>query len=172
VEGVRGVVPVAGDVCAVWQFAPRNSPSRISSACNSPIFCASMACDDRSGRFSFARRARRVSGDGRPTAPRRRAGLGPYALLVIFVLLWGYKQPLLNAATVTFHWPLLHNAIERMPPVAAKPRDIGRLHVNWLSLRGPRVSSRSILARWSPALKPASSQACWAGPPGSWRWRN
>ena len=47
----------------------------------------------------------------------------PYGLLVIFVLLWGLKplQAVLNSATITFGWPLLHNQIRIMPPVVAKP---------------------------------------------------
>ncbi len=47
----------------------------------------------------------------------------PYMLLVIFVLLWGYKpvQVLLNGVTRSFPWPGLHNVILRVPPVVAKP---------------------------------------------------
>ena len=47
----------------------------------------------------------------------------PYGLLVIFVLLWGLKplQAVLNSATITFGWPLLHNQIQIMPPVVGKP---------------------------------------------------
>lgn len=47
----------------------------------------------------------------------------PYGLLVILVLLWGYKpvQAVLNHATISFGWPLLHNRVLMTPPVVAKP---------------------------------------------------
>lgn len=47
----------------------------------------------------------------------------PYALLVAFVLLWGMDdvKAILNKATWTIPWPQLHNLIQRVPPVTAKP---------------------------------------------------
>ena len=63
----------------------------------------------------------------------------PYGLLVVFVLLWGFKpiQALLNSVTVTFPWPLLHNQIQRMPPVLSRPSLYAALYqVNWLSAAG------------------------------------
>src|SRR5579864_8981348 len=60
--------------------------------------------------------------------PRHSAGellhaWGPYILLVIFVLLWGFKplQATLNKASFSFPWPGLHNVILRTPPVVNKP---------------------------------------------------
>ncbi len=64
---------------------------------------------------------------------------GPYILLVIFVLLWGYKplQVKLNALSVTFPWPGLHNTILRMPPIVAAPSPYGAVYsFNWLSAPG------------------------------------
>ncbi len=64
---------------------------------------------------------------------------GPYMLLVVFVLLWGYKpiQEYLNRANFTFPWPDLHNIIQRMPPVTAKPSAYPALFsFNWLSASG------------------------------------
>jgi len=63
----------------------------------------------------------------------------PYMLLVIFVLLWGYKpvQVLLNGVTRSFPWPGLHNVILRVPPVVAKPAPYPALYTfNWLSAPG------------------------------------
>src|SRR4029077_18436836 len=63
----------------------------------------------------------------------------PYMLLVIFVLLWGYKpvQVLLNGATRSFPWPGLHNVILRVPPVVAKPAPYPAPYTfNWLSAPG------------------------------------
>ena len=63
----------------------------------------------------------------------------PYMLLVVFVLLWGYKpvQVLLNGVTRSFPWPGLHNVILRMPPVVAKPAPYAAAYTfNWLSAPG------------------------------------
>ena len=75
----------------------------------------------------------------------------PYALLVIFVLLWGFKpvQILLARPTLAFPWPGLHNLIQRMPPVAAKPSLYGAIYsFNWLSASG----TACLLAALSAAL--------------------
>jgi len=64
---------------------------------------------------------------------------GPYGLLVIFVLLWGYKpvQTHLGSANLVFNWPWLHNAIQRMPPAAGKPAPYPALYTfNWLGASG------------------------------------
>jgi len=47
----------------------------------------------------------------------------PYALLVIFVSLWGMDavKVWLNKATFNVNWVGLHNLITRMPPAVAKP---------------------------------------------------
>ncbi|AXC14572.1 L-lactate permease [Acidisarcina polymorpha] len=63
----------------------------------------------------------------------------PYALLVLFVLLWGFKpvQGLLNSVTINLPWPWLHNVVQRMPPVVAVPLHYAALYqVNWLSAAG------------------------------------
>src|SRR5262245_1580906 len=67
--------------------------------------------------------------------PRHPAGelmtaWAPYLLLVVFVLLWGYKpiQTSLNTASQVFAWPGLHNVIVRMPPVVAKPTPYAALY--------------------------------------------
>ena len=73
----------------------------------------------------------------------------PYILLVIFVLLWGYKplQAKLNAASYTFSWPALHNTILRMPPVVAKPSPYTALYTfNWLSAPGTACLFAALLS--------------------------
>jgi L-lactate transport len=88
-------------------------------------------------------------------APPRHPGLdllhawGPYILLVIFVLLWGYKplQATLNAASVSFPWPGLHNAILRMPPVVNKPAPYAAVYTfNSLSAPGTACLFAAILS--------------------------
>jgi lactate permease len=73
----------------------------------------------------------------------------PYILLVIFVLLWGYKplQAKLNVASYTFSWPALHNTILRMPPVVAKPSPYSAIYTfNWLSAPGTACLFAALLS--------------------------
>ena len=67
----------------------------------------------------------------------------PYALLVIFVLLWGYKpvQTRLDHFTVTFHWPGL--------PASAAP-----YRLTWLSASGSACLCAAILGAVAVGLKP------------------
>jgi lactate permease len=80
----------------------------------------------------------------------------PFAVLSLFVLLWGLpkvKLAINQATTPAFHvvqadgkvrpgppgwnWPYLHNAISRSTPVVAKPTPEGaRYDFNWLSATG------------------------------------
>lgn len=73
----------------------------------------------------------------------------PYALLVLFVLAWGY-QPFvvrLNSVSVMFPWPGLHNEILRMPPVVSAPAKYAAIfNFNWLSASGTSCMFASVLA--------------------------
>ena len=63
----------------------------------------------------------------------------PYALLVVFVLLWAIKpiKAQLDSVSVAFGWPSLHNAIERVPPVVGKAAPYPAIYnFNWLSAPG------------------------------------
>jgi len=74
---------------------------------------------------------------------------GPYILLVIFVLFWGYKpvQLKLNTVTKAFAWPGLHNVIVRMPPVLLKPAPYGAMYTfNWLSAPGTACLFAALLS--------------------------
>src|SRR4029077_12533370 len=74
---------------------------------------------------------------------------GPYVLLVVFVLLWGYPpfQAMLNKQTVSFGWPSLHNQIQIMPPVLAKATPYAASYrFNWLSASGTSCLFAAILA--------------------------
>jgi L-lactate transport len=73
----------------------------------------------------------------------------PYGLLVIFVLLWGFKpvQAVLNSVTVTFGWAGLHNVVERMPPVVTSPAPYAAVYnLNWLSASGTSCMFAAICA--------------------------
>jgi len=83
----------------------------------------------------------------------------PYALLVIFVLAWGFPPILarLNRATLTFPWPVLHNQILRMPPVVNAPAKYAAIFTfNWLSASGTSAMFASILAAIFSGLGPAA----------------
>lgn len=94
--------------------------------------------------------------------PRRSAGdllhaWGPYILLVIFVLLWGYKplQVKLNAASFSLSWPGLHNTILRMPPVVAKPVPYAAVYTfNSLSAPGTACLFAAILSALLLGMSP------------------
>jgi L-lactate transport len=73
----------------------------------------------------------------------------PYGLLVILVLLWGFKpfQALLNTATISVGWPLLHNHVMMMPPVVAKPTLYKALYqLNFLSAAGTACMFATLLS--------------------------
>jgi len=90
------------------------------------------------------------------TAGALLSAWGPYGLLVIFVLLWGYKpvQAHLSSANLVFGWPWLHNTIQRMPPAAGKAAPYPALYTfNWLAASG------------TACLFAALSSALWVGMP-------
>jgi L-lactate transport len=73
----------------------------------------------------------------------------PYGLLVVLVLLWGYKpiQAVLNRATISFGWPLLHNHVLMMPPVVIKPTLYKAIfQLNFLSAAGTACMFAALLA--------------------------
>jgi lactate permease len=79
------------------------------------------------------------------TAPRRHSGRelalawAPYALLVVFVLIWGQKpvQAFLNSTSLVFPWPGLHNLIERVPPAVATAGPYPAMYTfGWLAAPG------------------------------------
>jgi len=76
---------------------------------------------------------------------------GPYLLLVVCVLLWGWTpiQSRLNALNMTFFWPGLHNVIQRMPPAVPAPVPYAAsFTLNWLSASG----TACLIAALSSAL--------------------
>ena len=98
------------------------------------------------------------SNDRKHTAGQIFAAWMPYGLLVILVLLWGYKpfQAVLNSVTISARWPLLHNQVMMMPPVVAKPTLYKALYqMNFLSAAGTACMFSTLLAavllRMSPA---------------------
>jgi L-lactate transport len=98
-----------------------------------------------------------------PTARRRHSAREiwlawmPYALLVVFVLAWGYQPFLmvLNRASIFFPWPGLHNEIVRMPPVVKTPaKYVAMFNLNWLSASGTACMCASLLAAAFSGMRP------------------
>ena len=83
---------------------------------------------------------------------------GPYMLLVVFVLLWGYRplQNWLNAQNILVNWPGLHNLVQRMPPVVAKPSPYGAVYnFSWLSASGTACLFATLLGFLVAGMTPA-----------------
>jgi lactate permease len=82
---------------------------------------------------------------------------GPYVLLVVFVLSWGFPpiQARLNSVDVSFPWPELHNGIQRMPPVVAKPAPYAAMYrFNWLSASGTACLFAALLSALWVGMSP------------------
>jgi L-lactate permease len=99
------------------------------------------------------------SGDRKHTAGQMCGAWLPYALLVILVLLWGFRpfQALLNTATITVGWPLLHNHVMVMPPVVTKPTDYKALYqLNFLSAAGTACMFATLLSALLLRMSPVA----------------
>ena len=131
-EGVWGAALGCGAAFAATQFLVSNfiGPELTDILSSLAAITALVAMERFSGR-------KRIPSDVHRQAMVK--AWSPYALLVVFVLLWGFKpvQILLAHATIAFPWPGLHNLIQRMPPVAAKPSLYPAIYTfNWLSASG------------------------------------
>ncbi len=79
----------------------------------------------------------------------------PYVLLIVFVLIWGFAQAPLKRFDLPFHWPLLHNTVERMPPVVPAPSPYPAVYTfTWLSASGTACLFAAIVAAIVTGLKP------------------
>jgi len=73
----------------------------------------------------------------------------PYILLVGLVILWGtgWTARRLDLVTLRINVPLLHNTIERVPPVTAAPSRYAAVYVfNWLGSAGTATFLAAFLA--------------------------
>jgi len=79
----------------------------------------------------------------------------PYILLVIIVLVWGYNQTLLRSVSKVFGWPGLHNLVQIVPPVAAKPGPYAAVYrFDWLSASGTACLIVSIISAFLLGMSP------------------
>ncbi|HLK67167.1 MAG TPA: L-lactate permease [Bryobacteraceae bacterium] len=103
----------------------------------------------------------RLTGGKRPQprhSPREMAvAWAPYALLVIFVLIWSYPpvKAKLDTFNIPISWPGLHNTIQRMQPVVAKPTPYAAVYTfPWLSASGTACLFAAFFAAIVAGLKP------------------
>ncbi len=85
----------------------------------------------------------------RPTAGQIFLAWSPYLVLVVCVLLWGWKpmQTWLNTMTVPIQWPWLHNQIARIPPVTTKISPYAAIfNLNWFAASGTACMISTILS--------------------------
>jgi lactate permease len=90
----------------------------------------------------------------------------PYLLLVIFVLLWAAKpvKAVLDAQSLAFGWPGLHNLIQQMPPVVKVAAPYGAPYkFNWLSAPGTACLFAAILSAMLLGMSPARFGRVFAG---------
>jgi lactate permease len=82
---------------------------------------------------------------------------GPYMLLVICVLVWGYPpvQAFFASKNIVFQWPGLHNMVQRVPPVVARPSGYGAVFTfSWLAASGTACLLAAILGSFVAGLTP------------------
>jgi lactate permease len=83
----------------------------------------------------------------------------PFAILSVFVLVWGLpavKSAINHATTPVWEVPYLHNAITRAAPVVAKPTpEAARFDFNWLSATGTGCFLAAVLAGLLLGVRPA-----------------
>src|SRR5467141_4711142 len=110
-------------------------------------------------------RATVPSGGPQPTAARKYTAAQvlkawmPFAILSIFVLLWGLpaiKGAMNRATTPVWPVPLLHNAVTRAAPVVLKATpEAARYDFNWLSATGTGCFVAAIVAGLLLGVRPA-----------------
>lgn len=93
--------------------------------------------------------------DPRPAALRRHSrrelalAWGPYAFLVVLVLLWGWQpvRDYLSSFRIEFAWPGLHGLVERIPPVTPAPSPYPAVYnFNWLAASGTACLFAALLS--------------------------
>ncbi|HLI82763.1 MAG TPA: L-lactate permease [Bryobacteraceae bacterium] len=82
---------------------------------------------------------------------------GPYILLVICVLVWGYAPVAkwLGGKNIVFAWPGLHNVVQRVQPVVNRPTPYAAtFNFSWLSAAGTSVLLAAILGSFVAGMSP------------------
>ena len=82
----------------------------------------------------------------------------PYGLLVACVILWGWKplQRILEHATISLRWPMLHDVVYRMPPIVAVASPYHAVFaLNYLTTPGTACMIATLLAAVCLRVSPA-----------------
>ena len=93
-------------------------------------------------------------------SPRRGAGeimlaWGPYAILVVMVLLWGFFKAPLNKVTLAFPWPGLHERVLQVAPVVVTPTPYRAIfRFEWLAAPGTACLLASLLSALLLGMSP------------------
>ena len=161
-KGLRGVIP-AVTVCGVAFAAALYAISNFVGVQLTNILTSFVAMGALLLLFRFWQPKDAYAGSQRPapSAPMRATTRGevalawsPYILLVVLVLLWGAVTEL-NRVSIVFPWPGLHNVIQRMPPVAARPSAYAAMFTfNWLSASGTASLLAAALGALIIGMKP------------------
>ncbi|SPF43001.1 L-lactate permease [Candidatus Sulfopaludibacter sp. SbA4] len=152
-KGLRGVLPAAtacGIAFAGTQFVVSNYFNGLLTDILSSI--AAMGALIVVIRFAHGKPAQ-----SRHTAREISTAWAPYALLVVFVLIWSYPpiKAHLDSFNLPIQWPGLHNTIQRMPPVVPKPAAYGAVYnFTWLSASGTACLFAAVFAAMVAGLKP------------------
>jgi L-lactate transport len=92
-----------------------------------------------------------------PTPTQVLRAWSPYGVLVLCVLLWGWKpiQSSLNIPTISFPWPWLHDAVLRMPPIVNAPSPYHAVFAfNWLAASGTACMVATLISAVMLRLSP------------------
>ncbi|MDW8130782.1 MAG: lactate permease LctP family transporter [Bryobacterales bacterium] len=101
------------------------------------------------GQFEFENAKPPAAGLRKHSGRELALAWGPYAFLVVLVLLWGWQpvRSLLNSFRIEFAWPGLHGFVERMPPVTPTPSPYPAIYnFNWLAASGTACLLAAVLS--------------------------
>src|ERR1700761_184747 len=82
----------------------------------------------------------------------------PYILLVVIVLLWGYKPvaAFFNSFSVIINWPALHNEVQRTAPIVPRPAPYAAVYTfPWLAASGTACLVSTVLSAFVIGIGPA-----------------
>jgi lactate permease len=151
----------------IWRFEEELQPSRVAPAAAS----ASPLIIDQMDEEWDLRQLQRGTAVREPTPAQIAKAWLPFAILSIFVLLWGLpviKNAMGQATTPAFKsggWevPYLHKAVFRAPPVVAKPTaENAKFDFNWLTATGTGCLFAAIVAGIILGVKPRKMLAIFA----------
>ncbi len=173
-RGLRGVLPAAavcGGTFAVSQFLVSNfiGPQLtdiLSSLAAIAALILLLKWWQPQDHFDFEGQASPQASDRHHSLAEISLAWAPYALLVVLVLLWAVEpvKARLDAPSLRFDWPALHNSVVRMPPVTPQAAPYAAAFTfNWLSAPGSACLIAAILAAFVLRMKPGQFARVFAG---------